>query len=197
MLDRFYPIIDKTDWLTVLLPSGVRFVQLRLKNQPHDYIRPEIGRAVSFCAAHGLTLVVNDYWSLAIDLKSPWVHLGQEDLADADLPAIRRAGIRFGISTHSEEELEIALAAQPDYVALGPIYPTKLKQMPWAPQGIGRITAWKRRIGDLPLVAIGGMTLERAEAAYAAGAASVAVVSDVLQAPDPLARARDWVRATR
>ncbi len=197
MLDRFYPIVDKTDWLTELLPSGYRFVQLRIKNQPEDYVRPEIGRAVSFCAAHGIMLVVNDYWRLAIDFKSPWVHLGQEDLAEADLPALRRAGIKLGISTHSEEELETALAAQPNYVALGPIYPTKLKQMPWAPQGIGRITAWKRRIGALPLVAIGGMTLERAEAAYAAGAASVAVVSDVLQAPNPEERARDWVRATR
>lgn len=197
MLDRFYPIVDKTDWLTELLPSGYRFVQLRIKNQPEDYVRPEIGRAVSFCAAHGITLVVNDYWRLAIDFKSPWVHLGQEDLVEADLPALRRAGIKLGISTHSEEELETALAAQPDYVALGPIYPTKLKQMPWAPQGIGRISAWKRRIGALPLVAIGGMTLERAEAAYAAGADSVAVVSDVLQAPNPEERARDWVRATR
>lgn len=197
MLDRFYPIVDKTDWLTDLLPSGYRFVQLRIKNQPEDYVRPEIGRAVSFCAAHGIALVVNDYWRLAIDFKSPWVHLGQEDLAEADLPALRRAGIKLGISTHSEEELETALAAQPDYVALGPIYPTKLKQMPWAPQGIGRIAAWKRRIGALPLVAIGGMTLERAEAAYAAGADSVAVVSDVLQAPNPEERARDWVRATR
>lgn len=197
MLDRFYPIVDKTDWLTELLPSGYRFVQLRIKNQPDDYVRPEIGRAVSFCAAHSIALVVNDYWQLAIDFKSPWVHLGQEDLAEADLAALRRAGVKLGISTHSEEELETALAAQPDYVALGPIYPTKLKQMPWAPQGIGRITAWKRRIGALPLVAIGGMTLERAEAAYAAGADSVAVVSDVLQAPNPEERARDWVRATR
>lgn len=196
-MDRFYPIIDRADWLPRLLPCGVRFVQLRLKNQPEAVLRSEITRARALCIAAGATLVVNDYWRLAIDLQGDWLHLGQEDLAQADLPAIRRAGLKFGISTHSAEELETALAVAPDYIALGPIYPTTLKKMPWAPQGLPRVTEWKRRIGAIPLVAIGGLTLERAAPVYAAGADAIAVVSDVLQAPTPEARAEEWVRATR
>ncbi|MFY8107028.1 MAG: thiamine phosphate synthase [Elstera sp.] len=196
-MDRFYPIIDRADWLPRLLPCGMRFVQLRMKDQPEAVLRAEIIRARDLCTAAGATLVVNDYWRLALDLHCDWLHLGQEDLAEADLPAIRKAGLKLGISTHSTEELDTALAAQPDYIALGPVYPTTLKKMPWAPQGIPRITDWKRRIGAIPLVAIGGLTLERAAPVYAAGADSIAVVSDVLQAPNPEERAREWVRATR
>ena len=102
-------------------------------------------------------------------LDADFVHLGQEDLADADLAAIRSAGIKLGISTHSQEELDIALAAEPDYVALGPIYPTKLKVMPWQPQGLARIGEWRAKI-RCPLVAIGGITLKRAPSVLAAGA---------------------------
>ena len=196
-MDRFYPIIDSADWLPRLLPCGVRFVQLRLKDQPEAVLRNEITRARGFCTAAGATLVVNDYWQLAIDLGCDWLHLGQEDLAEADLSAIRKAGLKLGVSTHSDDELETALAARPDYVALGPVYPTTLKKMPWAPQGVPRVAEWKRRIGAIPLVAIGGLTLERAGPVYAAGADSIAVVSDVLQAPNPEARAHEWVRATR
>ena len=79
------------------------------------------------------------------------------------MPAIQAKGVRLGISTHSDEELAIALAAKPDYVALGPIYETRLKVMKWAPQGLDRIADWKTRIGGLPLVAIGGITPERAD----------------------------------
>ena len=196
-MDRFYPIIDRADWLPRLLPCGVRFVQLRLKDQPEAVLRTEITRAHGFCTAAGATLVVNDYWQLAIDLGCDWLHLGQEDLAEADLSAIRKAGLKLGVSTHSDDELETALAARPDYVALGPVYPTTLKKMPWAPQGVPRVAEWKRRIGAIPLVAIGGLTLERAGPVYAAGADSIAVVSDVLQAADPEKRAHEWVRATR
>jgi thiamine-phosphate pyrophosphorylase len=105
--------------------------------------------------------------------------------------------LKLGVSTHSEDELETALAARPDYIALGPVYPTTLKKMPWAPQGVPRVTEWKQRLGAIPLVAIGGLTLERAAPVYAAGADSIAVVSDVLQAANPEARAQEWVRATR
>ena len=109
------------------------------------------------------------------------------------LPAIKAAGMRLGISTHSEEELEIALAAEPDYVALGPIYETKLKAMKWAPQGLDRIADWKARIGALPLVAIGGITPERADGVVAAGADSVAVITDFFTAPHPEARVQLWL----
>jgi thiamine-phosphate pyrophosphorylase len=121
------------------------------------------------------------------------LHLGQEDLVDADLKAIRDAGLTLGVSTHDDEELENALRTDPDYIALGPIFPTTLKSMRFAPQGISKITEWKRRIADIPLVAIGGIKLEQAPGIFAAGADSIAVVSDVTQNADPDARVRAWL----
>ena len=139
-------------------------------------------------------LVVNDYWRAAVVAGARHLHLGQEDLADADLQAIRDAGLTLGLSTHDDEELENALRAKPDYIALGPIFPTTLKSMRFAPQGIAKITEWKKRIGDIPLVAIGGIKLEQAPAIFAAGADSIAVVSDVTQNADPDTRVRAWLR---
>ncbi len=106
--------------------------------------------------------MVNDYWRAAIVAGAKHLHLGQEDLVDADLAAIREAGLTLGISTHDDEELATALRAKPDYIALGPIFPTTLKSMRFAPQGIPKITEWKKRIGAIPLVAIGGIKLEQA-----------------------------------
>src|SRR5690606_28544968 len=160
-LPRCYVIVDSVDWLRRLLPMGVKLVQLRIKDSTQPYVRAQVVAARRECLASGAMLVVNDYWQCAMDAGCDWVHLGQEDLATADIPALRRAGIRLGISTHSEEELDHALSFDPDYVALCPIYPTLLKQMPWGPQGLDRITQWKRRLGRLPLVAIGGLTVER------------------------------------
>ncbi|WP_181707433.1 thiamine phosphate synthase [Chthonobacter rhizosphaerae] len=195
MLPRFYQIVDRAHWLPRLLPLGLKLVQLRIKDLDPDHRRQEIREALAACRAAGATLVVNDFWRDAIDLEAGYVHLGQEDLAEADVAAIRRAGLKLGVSTHSHEELETALAADPDYVALGPVYPTTLKVMPWAPQGLERVTEWKRLIGDRPLVAIGGLTLERAEAVAAAGADTLSVVSDVLSNPSPEARLRAWLAA--
>lgn len=195
MLDRFYLVVDDAAWLERLLPHGVRLAQLRVKDLPEPELRSQIRRARDLCAAAGAQLVVNDHWRQAIDEGCNYVHLGQGDLDGADLSAIRRAGLRLGVSTHDDAELERALATEPDYVALGPIFPTLLKQMPWAPQGLARITLWKQRIGAVPLVAIGGLTPERARAALDAGADSAAVVSDVLRHADPQARAREWRRA--
>ncbi|WP_198022779.1 thiamine phosphate synthase [Methylosinus sp. LW3] len=196
LLDPFYLIVDSADWLPRLLPCGVRLVQLRVKDREEAALREEIARARDLCAAHGAQLVVNDYWRLAIDLSCDFVHLGQGDLDTADIAAIRAHGIRLGVSTHDETELERALALSPDYIALGPIYPTLLKQMAFAPQGLEKIGQWKRRIGEIPLVAIGGLTPERARAALAAGADSACVVTDILRAAEPEARAREWVAAT-
>ena len=195
-LPRFYPVLPSADWLARLLPLGVRLVQLRVKDRPEPETRAEIARARDLCTAAGATLVVNDYWRLAIDEGCDFVHLGQEDLDDADLPAIRRAGLRLGISTHDDAELDRALAARPDYVALGPVYPTILKAMRFGPQGLDRVADWKARIGDLPLVAIGGLTVERAPGVLAAGADSVSVVTDITLNPDPEARTRAWLEAT-
>ena len=196
-LDPFYLIVDRASWLPRLLPQGVKLVQLRAKDMEEDELRLEIKQARAVCARYGAQLVVNDYWRLAIEEGCDFVHLGQEDLADADLAAIRAAGLKLGISTHDEAELELALMARPDYIALGPVYPTILKKMKWAPQGLERVTAWKKRIGDIPLVGIGGLTIARAQGVLNAGADSVAVVPDVLLNADPEARAREWVMATR
>ena len=195
-LPRFYPVLPSADWLARLLPLGVRLVQLRVKDRPEPETRAEIARARDLCAAAGATLVVNDHWRLALEEGCAFVHLGQEDLDDADLPAIRRAGLRLGISTHDEAELARALDARPDYVALGPVYPTILKAMRFGPQGLDRVADWKARIGDLPLVAIGGLTVERAPGVLAAGADSVSVVTDITLNPDPEARTRAWLEAT-
>lgn len=196
MLDRFYLIVDRAFRLDAFLPLGLKLAQLRVKGLDEETRRADIRDAVAACRSAGATLVVNDYWRDAIDLGAEWVHLGQEDLAEADVAAIRRAGLKLGVSTHSHEELEAALAVDPDYVALGPIYPTTLKVMPWAPQGLERIGEWKR-IARRPVVAIGGITLERAEGVAKAGADSIAVVSDVLAASHPQERCRAWLEASR
>ena len=196
-LDPFYLIVDRASWLPRLLPQGVKLVQLRAKDMEEAELRREIAEARAVCERYGAQLVVNDYWRLAIEEGCDFVHLGQEDLATADITAIRSAGLRLGISTHDEAELEVALLARPDYVALGPVYPTILKKMRWAPQGLERVGKWKKRVGDLPLVGIGGLTIDRAQGVLEAGADSLAVVTDVLLNENPERRAREWVLATR
>ncbi len=196
-LDPFYLIVDHVDWLRRLLPCGVKLVQLRVKNAERNDLRAQIAQARDLCRDFGARLIVNDYWRLALELDCDFVHLGQEDLVDADIAALKRAGVKLGVSTHDEAELQKALAAAPDYVALGPIFPTILKKMPWAPQGLEKIGLWKQKIGALPLVAIGGLTPERAVEALKAGAQSAAVVTDVTLNPDPEARAHEWLAATR
>lgn len=196
-LDRFYPIFDHTDWLRRMLPLGLKLVQLRIKDQPDAVVRMEIATAQALCRDHGAVLVVNDYWQAAIDAGCDWIHLGQEDLDDADLPAIRKAGLKLGVSTHDDDELERVLSMDPDYVALGPVYPTILKKMKWHQQGLPRVTEWKRRVGDIPLVGIGGMSVERAPGVFQAGADIVSVVTDITLNPDPEARVRQWIEVTR
>jgi thiamine-phosphate pyrophosphorylase len=191
--DRFYPVVDSVAWVARLAALGVGTIQLRAKNLSHMEATAMVRMAREATKRIGTKLVVNDWWRAAIEAGAAHVHLGHEDLADADVPAIRRAGLTLGLSTHDDIELETALRCDPDYVALGPIYPTTLKAMRFAPQGLARITEWKRRIGAIPLVAIGGITLERAPGVYAAGADSIAVVSDVIQNADPDARVRAWL----
>jgi len=194
-LPRVYPIVDSAAWVQRLVGVGVRLLQLRIKEQPEERVRNEIRAARRYCAACGAQLIINDYWRLALDTGCDFVHLGQGDLEGADLKALRAAGVRLGISTHDDAELERALALEPDYVALGPIYPTLLKVMPWPPQGLARIGEWKRRVGRLPLVAIGGLTLERLPGVFASGADVAAVVTDIVRAAFPEERARQWLAA--
>jgi thiamine-phosphate pyrophosphorylase len=191
---RFYPIVPDVDWLRRIAPLGIKTVQLRLKDASPAEVERQIAESLVICKAHGVQLIVNDYWREALAAGATYVHLGQEDLMDADVAALKSAGVRFGISTHDEAELEIALAAAPDYIALGPIYETKLKAMKWAPQGLPKITSWKQRIGPLPLVAIAGLTPERAPGVLAAGAQSLAVITDFLAHPQPEQRVRAWLQ---
>jgi thiamine-phosphate pyrophosphorylase len=191
--DRFYPVVDSVAWVARLALLGVGTIQLRVKNLGDAEALQTVSDAIEMTKGTEAKLVVNDYWRAAIGAGAKHLHLGQEDLADADLKAIRRAGLTLGLSTHDDAELETALKAQPDYVALGPIFPTTLKSMRFAPQGIPKISEWKKRIGAIPLVAIGGIKLEQAREIFAAGADSIAVVSDITQNPEPDARVRAWL----
>ncbi len=193
MLPRFYPIFDTTDWIKRLLPLGIKMVQLRIKNTQDEVLRAQIVEARDFCKKFNTILVVNDHWHLAIELECEWLHLGQEDLDMADLPAIRRAGLKLGVSTHDQAELERALSLDPDYVALGPIYPTLLKKMKWYQQGIEKLAEWKAHIGDIPLIAIGGMSVERAKGAFDAGADSISAVTDITLNKSPESRVSQWI----
>ncbi|WP_296474974.1 thiamine phosphate synthase [Roseinatronobacter sp.] len=192
-LPRFYPIFDNSDWLERALPLGVKFVQLRIKDRDPDALRLDIRVGLALARAHGAALVVNDHWQLALEEGAEWLHLGQEDLDEADLPAIRRAGLKLGLSTHDHAELDRALALKPDYVALGPVYPTILKQMKWQQQGLERVREWKALVGETPLVAIGGMSVERAAGAFEAGADIVSAVTDITLNTDPEARIAEWL----
>jgi thiamine-phosphate pyrophosphorylase len=194
--DRFYPVVDSLAWVARLAKLGVGTIQLRAKNLNDGEALQIVSDALAVTKGTPTKLVVNDYWRAAIVAGAKHLHLGQEDLADlvdTDLKAIRDAGLTLGLSTHDDEELATALRARPDYVALGPIFPTTLKSMRFAPQGIAKIAEWKKRVGHIPLVAIGGIRLEQAAEIFAAGADSIAVVSDVTQNADPDARVRAWL----
>ncbi|GKQ54796.1 thiamine phosphate synthase [Bradyrhizobium sp. Ce-3] len=191
--DPFYPVVDSVAWVERLTKLGVGTIQLRAKELDDAGALQIVSDALAVTKGTGTKLVVNDYWRAAIVAGAEHLHLGQEDLAEADLGEIRKAKLTLGVSTHDDAELAAALAAKPDYVALGPIFFTTLKSMRFEPQGIPKITEWKKRIGTIPLVAIGGIKFEHAAEIFAAGADSIAVVSDVTQNADPDARVRQWL----
>jgi thiamine-phosphate pyrophosphorylase len=191
--DPFYAVVDTVDWVARLAKLGVGTIQLRAKDLNDADSLQKVTDAHAAVRGTQAKVVVNDYWRAAIVAGAKHLHLGQEDLVDADLNAIREAGLSLGISTHDDQELATALEAKPDYVALGPIFFTTLKSMRFEPQGIPKITEWKKRIGTIPLVAIGGIKFEHAPEIFAAGADSIAVVSDVTQNADPDARVRQWL----
>ena len=192
LLHPFYPVVPDINWLTRLVLLGVKTIQLRLKDEPQDEIKRQIEQAITLCDRHDCTLIINDYWREAIELGAKFIHLGQEDMAVADLKGIRNAGLKLGLSTHSHEELDIALKAKPDYVALGPVWETSLKKMRWQPQGLERLKDWAQK-SPVPVVAIGGITLERAPQTFATGAASIAVVTDIVFHANPEQRVKAWL----
>ncbi len=196
-LDRFYPIFDDSSWLKRLLPLGIKLVQLRVKDKSVDNVREQLINAKELCETYDATLIVNDYWELAIELRCDWVHLGQEDLDEADVGALKKRGIKLGLSTHDQDELDRALTFDPEYIALGPVYPTILKKMKWHEQGLPRVTEWKKYIRGIPLVAIGGMTVERTAEVFEAGADIISVVTDITLNKSPETRVKSWIDATR
>ncbi|WP_376765877.1 thiamine phosphate synthase [Cronobacter sakazakii] len=179
-----YPVVDSVEWVTRLLDAGVRTVQLRIKDKTDAEVEIDIAAAMALGQRYHARLFINDYWRLAIKHQAYGVHLGQEDLQTADLDAIRNAGLRLGVSTHDDMEIDVALAVRPSYIALGHVFPTQTKQMPSAPQGLAQLAAHVKRLGDYPTVAIGGISLERAPAVLETGVGSIAVVSAITQAPD-------------
>lgn len=185
-----YPVVDSVQWLERLLAAGVRTLQLRIKDKQEQEVEAEIVAAIALGKRYRARLFINDYWRLAVKHDAWGVHLGQEDLETADLAAIRAAGLRLGVSTHDDMEIDVALAVRPSYIALGHVFPTQTKQMPSAPQGLAQLAAHVRRLGDYPTVAIGGISLERAPAVLETGVGSIAVVSAITQA-------EDWQAATR
>lgn len=193
---KFYPVVDTAQWVDRLGAAGARFIQLRVKDLPEEELRAQVRLARGYAAKHDVCLVLNDFWQIALEEGVSYIHLGQEDLDTADMAAIRKGGLQLGISTHCHEELERALTFAPDYVALGPIWETRLKKMAFGPQGVERLHEWKQRIGDIPLVAIGGITLQRAPLCLAAGADCVSAVSAFTQHEDPEGQVKAWIAAT-
>lgn len=184
-----YPVVDSVEWIERLLDAGVRTIQLRIKDKTDDAVEADVIAAITLGKRYAARLFINDYWRLAIKHQAYGVHLGQEDLETTDLAAISHAGLRLGVSTHDDMEIDVALAVRPSYLALGHVFPTQTKQMPSAPQGLQQLAAHIKRLGDYPTVAIGGISLARAPAVLETGVGSVAVVSAITQA-------EDWRKAT-
>lgn len=185
-----YPIVDRAAWLDRLLPQGVTTIQLRIKDLEGAQLAAEVNDAVAIARRHNARLFINDHWRLAIDAGAYGVHLGQEDLAAADLDAIRAAGLRLGISNHCHWEVARALAVRPSYIATGPVFATTTKAMPWVPHGIEGLRYWTRAIGDYPLVAIAGINDSNIGDIAATGVSGVALITAITEAANPEAMTR-------
>lgn len=179
-----YVIVDSYEWIERLIHAGVKTLQIRIKDRSPEQAEEEIARCIALAKQHQVRLFVDDFWQLAIKYQAYGVHLGQEDLLTADLNAIQQAGLRLGVSTHNREEIELVLPLRPSYIALGHIFPTQSKIMPSAPQGIANLAAQVKDLGDIPTVAIGGITASHFADVLATGVGSIAVISAVTQAED-------------
>ncbi len=193
-LDRapgLYAIVDSAKWIELLVGSAVETLQLRIKALSGPALHDEIATSIRLAREAGVPLFINDHWQLAIELGAWGVHLGQEDLDSADLAAIANAGLRLGVSTHCYEEVARAHALRPSYIALGPVFETKIKVMRFAPQGVDALRGWRSTLASYPLVAIGGIDSTNAAEVLATGADSIAVVRAITQAGDPLRAAEE------
>ena len=188
-----YAVLPNAVWVARMAQAGVPTLQLRFKSPNPQAIAQEIQAAVQAVQGTSSLLFINDHWQHAIDAGAYGVHLGQEDLDSADLPAIQQAGLRLGLSTHGYAEMRRADALSPSYIAMGAVFPTTLKNMPTAPQGLGRLATYARLMRHHSLVAIGGIDLTRLDAVCQTEVGSIAVVRALVEAPNPEATARDWM----
>jgi hydroxymethylpyrimidine kinase / phosphomethylpyrimidine kinase / thiamine-phosphate diphosphorylase len=179
-----YAVVDSAEWVERVLAAGVRTVQLRIKQGSHERLSAEVLHSVQTARRVEAQLFINDHWQLAIAHGAYGVHLGQEDLLTADMAALRAAGLRVGLSTHSYWEVCRARAWGPSYIACGPIHATTTKDMPWRPQGPGNLAYWCRVLRE-PVVAIAGMDARRSHEAVRCGASGVAVLRGISRASDP------------
>jgi thiamine-phosphate pyrophosphorylase len=182
-----YGVMPDADWVKRMVDAELPTVQLRLKSDDKSKIRKQIRAAVQAVEGSKTLLFINDYWDEAISAGAYGVHLGQEDLATADLAAIRSAGLRLGLSTHGYAEMAYADRFCPSYIAMGAIFPTNLKKMATAPQGLGRLYQYAKLMSHYPLVAIGGIDQDSIRAVAKSGVGSVAVVRAITEAKDPKA----------
>jgi thiamine-phosphate pyrophosphorylase len=186
-----YPVVPDADWVKRLLDWGMRTIQLRYKPRAADdeALLQQVGAAVvAGRAVPGAQVFINDHWQQALAYGAYGVHLGQEDwkaLSAAERERLRASGLRLGLSTHTPQELALAQAAKPSYLAIGPVYPTTLKAMPYGAVGLASLRLWTQQVSPYPVVAIGGISLERLPDVLDCGVNGVAVVSMVTQAPDP------------
>lgn len=187
----FYVVVPDAENVKKAIDAGCDTIQLREKNLSGSRLMDEIVQCVEMAKKAGARLFINDHYREAGEAGAYGVHLGQEDLDDADIDYLFESGMRLGISTHSYEEMDRALGFYPSYMATGAIFPTTTKKMKSAPQGLdnlGKYVKWTReRNVSIPIVAIGGIDLTNAEDVLKAGADSLAVVRAFTLAEDPVA----------
>jgi len=182
-----YAVMPDANWVKRMVEAEVPTVQLRLKSEDKKLIKKQIKESVKAVEGSRTLLFINDYWQEAIEASAYGIHLGQEDLATADLDAIRSAGLRLGLSTHGYAEMVSADRFCPSYIAMGAVFPTNLKKMATAPQGLGRLYKYAQLMNHYPLVAIGGIDEGSIHAVAQSGVGSVAVVRAINGASDPKA----------
>ncbi len=181
-----YPVIDSIEWLKKLLPLGVKSVQLRIKNKQGLALENEIEESIKLAQKYQAKLFINDYWEHAVRYSAYGVHLGQADLNTADINIIRKANLRLGISTHCYYEVARAHSLKPSYIACGPVFETTSKIMPFPPLGISQLCRLRKTL-NYPLVAIGGISVDKINAVIQTGVAGIAMISAITRAQDPIA----------
>ncbi len=192
---EFYTVLDSSDWVLRCLKAGVKTLQLRIKKWNSEAeLRSEIQKAVAYGKEYQAQVFIDDHWQLAIEEGAYGVHLGQEDLEIADLKAIKKAGLRLGVSTHGFFEIARVFYLKPSYIAFGHIFPTQSKKMPSLPQGVRRLQNYVSVVaGKIPSVAIGGIKLDKASEILKTGVNSIAVITAVTKAPDPEKAIQEWL----